>query len=132
MHCACTAALQARHHLPHSRTNLPTYSLTGAAALVLKPGIIGGAPPGKLVRYRLLTYQLTNLLTYSRTHVLTYSRTNLSRAYVTMRAPPRRDPPGPPGMAPVSVEAVAAAAVAGALGKKSGSVDGNAAIAASA
>ena len=41
-------------------------------------------------------------------------------------------PPGPPGMAPVSVEAVAAAAVAGALGKKSGSVDGNAAIAASA
>ena len=66
-----------------------------------------------------------------------------------MRAPPRRDPPhplhmsqytvhlpgeirppGPPGMTPVSVEAVAAAAVAGALGKKTGSVDGNAAIAA--
>lgn len=62
----------------------------GAAALVLKPGIIGGAPPGEI------------------------------------------RPPGPPGMAPVSVEAVAAAAVAGALGKKSGSVDGNAAIAASA
>lgn len=62
----------------------------GGAALVLKPGIIGGAPPGEI------------------------------------------RPPGPPGMAPVSVEAVAAAAVAGALGKKSGSVDGNAAIAASA
>ena len=39
-------------------------------------------------------------------------------------------PPGPPGMSPVSVEAVAKAAVAGALGLKSGKVDGNDAIAA--
>jgi uncharacterized protein YbjT (DUF2867 family) len=38
-------------------------------------------------------------------------------------------PPGPPGMTPVPVEAVAKAAVAGALGKKSGVVDGNNAIA---
>lgn len=38
-------------------------------------------------------------------------------------------PPGPPGMTPVPVEAVAKAAVAGALGKKSGVVDGNDAIA---
>jgi uncharacterized protein YbjT (DUF2867 family) len=37
-------------------------------------------------------------------------------------------PPGPPGMAPVPVEAVAKAAVAGALGQKSGKVDGNGAI----
>ena len=37
-------------------------------------------------------------------------------------------PPGPPGMDPVPVEAVARAAVAGALGLKTGKVDGNAAI----
>jgi len=41
-------------------------------------------------------------------------------------------PPGPPGMTPVAVEAVAKAAVAGALGQKSGVVDGNDAIAAAA
>ena len=34
-------------------------------------------------------------------------------------------PPGPPGMAPVPVEAVAKAAVAGAIGLKSGTIDGN-------
>ena len=39
-------------------------------------------------------------------------------------------PPGPPGMTPVPVEAVARAAVAGALGEKTGKLDGNAAIAA--
>ena len=37
-------------------------------------------------------------------------------------------PPGPPGVAPVKVEALAKAAVAGALGKKSGVLDGTAAI----
>lgn len=37
-------------------------------------------------------------------------------------------PPGPPGMEPVSVKAVANAAVAGALGRASGTIDGNAAI----
>mmetsp|Transcript_15782 Transcript_15782/g.31889 ORF Transcript_15782/g.31889 Transcript_15782/m.31889 type:complete len:274 (+) Transcript_15782:51-872(+) len=61
----------------------------GAAALIIKPDIIAGGPPGEL------------------------------------------RPPGPPGITPVSVEAVAAAAVAGALGKRNGSIDGNAAIAAS-
>jgi len=58
----------------------------GANALILKPGVIAGGPPGEI------------------------------------------RPPGPPGMTPVPVEAVARAAVAGALGKKSGKVDGNAAI----
>ena len=58
----------------------------GAGALVIKPGIIAGGPPGEV------------------------------------------RPPGPPGMTPVSVEAVARAAVAGALGQKVGSIDGNAAI----
>ena len=58
----------------------------GANALVLKPGIIAGGPPGEI------------------------------------------RPPGPPGMAPVPVEAVARAAVAGAFGDKIGKVDGNAAI----
>lgn len=56
------------------------------AALVIKPGIIAGGPPGEV------------------------------------------RPPGPPGMTPVPVEAVARAAVAGALGDKVGKVDGNAAI----
>ena len=37
-------------------------------------------------------------------------------------------PPGPPGMKPASVEAVARAVVAGAVGESNGSVDGNAAI----
>ena len=37
-------------------------------------------------------------------------------------------PPGPPGVKPVPVDDVAKAVVAGALGKKSGTVDGNAAI----
>ena len=60
----------------------------GASALIIKPGIIAGGPPGEI------------------------------------------RPPGPPGMTPVPVEAVARAAVAGALGKKSGKVDGNAEIAA--
>lgn len=60
----------------------------GSAALILKPGIIAGGPPGEL------------------------------------------RPPGPPGMAPVAVEAVAKAAVAGALGKTAGKIDGNNAIAA--
>lgn len=41
-------------------------------------------------------------------------------------------PPGPPGMSAVSVDEVARAAVAGALGLKSGKVDGNAAITAAA
>ena len=41
-------------------------------------------------------------------------------------------PPGPPGMTPVPVAAVAKAAVAGALGKTSGTIDGNDAIAAAA
>ena len=59
----------------------------GAAnALVIKPDIIAGGPPGEL------------------------------------------RPPGPPGVAAVSVEAVASAAVAGALGRKSGVVDGAVAI----
>jgi uncharacterized protein YbjT (DUF2867 family) len=60
----------------------------GPAALIIKPGIIAGGPPGEV------------------------------------------RPPGPPGMTPVPVEAVARAAVAGALGKQSGTIDGNAAIAA--
>lgn len=54
-----------------------------AAALVLKPAIIAGAPPGDI------------------------------------------RPPGPPGMKPVPVEAVAKVAVAGALGYLSGKIDGN-------
>jgi len=58
----------------------------GDAALVIKPGVIAGGPPGEI------------------------------------------RPPGPPGMTAASVEAVARAAVAGALGKKSGVVDGNVAI----
>jgi len=59
----------------------------GANALVIKPGIIAGGPPGEV------------------------------------------RPPGPPGMTPVPVEAVARAAVAGALGElDGGKVDGNAAI----
>ena len=62
----------------------------GAAALVIKPGIIAGGPPGEV------------------------------------------RPPGPPGMTPVPVEAVASAAVAGALGTAAGTVDGNAAIVAAA
>ena len=62
----------------------------GASALVIKPGIIGGAPPGEI------------------------------------------RPPGPPGMTPVPVEAVAKAAVAGALGLKAGKIDGNDAIVAAA
>mmetsp|Transcript_15584 Transcript_15584/g.44754 ORF Transcript_15584/g.44754 Transcript_15584/m.44754 type:complete len:280 (-) Transcript_15584:164-1003(-) len=60
------------------------------SALVLKPGIIAGGPPGEV------------------------------------------RPPGPPGMAPVAVEDVARAAVAGALGNAAGTVDGNTAIAAAA
>jgi len=60
----------------------------GASALILKPGIIAGGPPGEL------------------------------------------RPPGPPGMTAVAVQAVAKAAAAGALGQKSGIVDGNDAIAA--
>jgi len=62
----------------------------GGAALVIKPGIIAGGPPGEI------------------------------------------RPPGPPGMTPVPVEAVARAAVAGALGQKTGKVDGNQAIVAAA
>ena len=62
----------------------------GADALVIKPGIIAGGPPGEV------------------------------------------RPPGPPGMTPVPVEAVAAAAVAGALGGAVGKIDGNAAIVAAA
>jgi len=62
----------------------------GSAALVLKPGIIAGGPPGEL------------------------------------------RPPGPPGMTPVPVEAVAKAAVAGALGRASGKADGYEAIVAAA
>ena len=58
----------------------------GESALVIKPGIIAGAPPGEI------------------------------------------RPPGPPGMTAVSAEAVARAAVAGALGKKTGKIDGNDAI----
>jgi len=58
----------------------------GGTALVIKPGIIAGAPPGEI------------------------------------------RPPGPPGMTAASPEAVARAAVAGALGKKSGVIDGNDAI----
>jgi len=58
----------------------------GGDALVIKPGIIAGGPPGEI------------------------------------------RPPGPPGMTPVPVEAVARAAAAGALGQKSGKVDGNQAI----
>eukprot|EP00322_Chrysochromulina_rotalis_P006085 CAMPEP_0115865220 /NCGR_PEP_ID=MMETSP0287-20121206/19607_1 /TAXON_ID=412157 /ORGANISM="Chrysochromulina rotalis, Strain UIO044" /LENGTH=281 /DNA_ID=CAMNT_0003319721 /DNA_START=10 /DNA_END=855 /DNA_ORIENTATION=+ len=58
----------------------------GSAALVIKPGIIAGAPPGEI------------------------------------------RPPGPPGMTPVAVQAVASAVVAGALGQKSGFIDGNDAI----
>ena len=61
-----------------------------SSALVLKPGIIAGGPPGEV------------------------------------------RPPGPPGMAPVAVEDVARAAVAGALGTAAGTVDGNSAIAAAA
>mmetsp|Transcript_18757 Transcript_18757/g.41732 ORF Transcript_18757/g.41732 Transcript_18757/m.41732 type:complete len:320 (+) Transcript_18757:115-1074(+) len=38
-------------------------------------------------------------------------------------------PPGPPGVKPAAVEDVAKAVVAGALGQKSGTIDGNAAIA---
>lgn len=60
----------------------------GPAALIIKPGIIAGSPPGEI------------------------------------------RPPGPPGMTPVPVEAVARAAVAGALGKSTGKLDGNSAIAA--
>jgi uncharacterized protein YbjT (DUF2867 family) len=55
----------------------------GSNALVIKPAIIAGGPPGEL------------------------------------------RPPGPPGIKPVSVDAVAKAVVAGALGEKSGSIDGN-------
>ena len=62
----------------------------GDAALVIKPAIIAGAPPGEI------------------------------------------RPPGPPGLAPVTVEAVAKAAVAGALGQKTGKLDGNDAITAAA
>ena len=62
----------------------------GDAALVIKPGIIEGGPPGEV------------------------------------------RPPGPPGMTPVAVVDVAKAAVAGALGEKVGTVDGNAAITAAA
>jgi len=58
----------------------------GDAALVIKPAIIAGGPPGEI------------------------------------------RPPGPPGLTPVAVEAVAKAAVAGALGQKSGKIDGNDAI----
>ena len=39
-------------------------------------------------------------------------------------------PPGPPGVKAVAVEDVAKAVVAGALGQKSGTIDGNSAIAA--
>ena len=39
-------------------------------------------------------------------------------------------PPGPPGMKAASVEEVAKAVVSGALGEKSGIIDGNSAIAA--
>ena len=62
----------------------------GPSALVIKPGIIAGSPPGEI------------------------------------------RPPGPPGLTPVPVEAVAKAVVAGALGKASGKIDGNAAIIAAA
>ena len=62
----------------------------GSTALVIKPGIIAGDPPGEL------------------------------------------RPPGPPGMMPVPVDAVARAAVAGVVGAKSGRLDGNDAIAAAA
>jgi len=62
----------------------------GSTALVIKPGIIAGGPPGEL------------------------------------------RPPGPPGMTPVPVDAVARAAVAGVMGAKSGRLDGNDAIAAAA
>jgi len=62
----------------------------GDAALIIKPGIIAGGPPGEI------------------------------------------RPPGPPGMTPVPVDAVARAAVAGALGTAAGRVDGNAAIVAAA
>mmetsp|Transcript_8499 Transcript_8499/g.25680 ORF Transcript_8499/g.25680 Transcript_8499/m.25680 type:complete len:289 (-) Transcript_8499:365-1231(-) len=55
-------------------------------ALVIKPAIIAGGPPGEI------------------------------------------RPPGPPGVAPVPVDAVAKAVAAGALGRFSGSIDGNAAI----
>ena len=58
----------------------------GAEALVIKPGIIAGGPPGEV------------------------------------------RPPGPPGMTPVPVEAVARAAVSGALGDTVGKLDGNMAI----
>ena len=62
----------------------------GGNALVIKPGIIAGGPPGEI------------------------------------------RPPGPPGMTPVPVEAVAKAAVDGVLGKKGGKLDGNDAIVAAA
>jgi uncharacterized protein YbjT (DUF2867 family) len=62
----------------------------GSDALLIKPGVIAGGPPGEI------------------------------------------RPPGPPGMTPVPVEAVAKAAVAGALGDAVGKIDGNAAIVAAA
>lgn len=58
----------------------------GSSALVVKPVIISGGPPGEL------------------------------------------RPPGPPGVTPVPVEAVAKVVVAGALGNLSGKIDGNGAI----
>ena len=48
MHTHCRTASRASSALlANQLTNSITYQLTGAAALVLKPGIIGGAPPGK-------------------------------------------------------------------------------------
>mmetsp|Transcript_13539 Transcript_13539/g.26984 ORF Transcript_13539/g.26984 Transcript_13539/m.26984 type:complete len:316 (-) Transcript_13539:71-1018(-) len=53
------------------------------------------------------------------------------RPAIIAGAPPGEiRPPGPPGMAAVSVDAVARAVVAGALGTKSGTIDGNSAISA--
>lgn len=49
-------------------------------------------------------------------------------AFIAGGPPGEIRPPGPPGMAPVPVEAVAKAAVAGALGSLKGTVDGNSAI----
>ena len=117
----------------------------GASALIIQPGISIHAGPhtrgpshtlcSSLIAWRssLRSQPCSMLHACHMLSALTRALFSSPSVWEVAGAPPGElRPPGPPGMTPVPVAAVAKAAVAGALGKTSGTIDGNDAIAAAA